>query len=200
VECPTVDEDPVFYLVMQTLGVYPVNNTEENNLIIQASGQIGNAVGSNFEETGKAPQGPQTKSYLFKWTAPKNAPIWKSISNTTNETEYCQRLTEIPDTSRTSTSVSTFDVYGNIIGILAVSVIVPIAVAVWYIWPRMRGGMFKSIIAFDESGNVLEPDRAALWKVFRPALLFTAVFAVGIAGIVMFANGFDDLFQLLVST
>jgi len=98
--CPTQEENPVFYLILQVLGI-----KSGGGLLVAAASLLVDSVNGVYLDTGKSPRGPPAELSYSRWEAARIAPLWSDISSNTTAEDYCDSLVEVTDFTKLSPDV-----------------------------------------------------------------------------------------------
>jgi len=190
VPCPTKEQDPVFYRVMQMIGVYPPDDDSENlqpNSILAAI--------ADFSAHSNDQSGPVTKLWFHEETPPINAPIWDGIPQNTIEEEYCSAFILVPDTGNQHVEYHTWNIKANMLGVLSMCILLPVGTSFFLLW-------FSNLqpnLMTDEGGDEIQPPNGGLKsQIYLLSFAFTVWYAIVIMGAAMFALSYDDIFYVLL--
>lgn len=184
VECPTREEDKLFDLVMQLMGV-----REARTDVLKYVQAVSNEVVKAFSETGNGPNGPVTKHYYEKWVKPKNSPFWNNEANTTTSEEYCNGLLSIPNITYAAIEPKDVKVADDVMALIAVvSVLTVLNFLVPLLALIIQGRSPYSPIRYFRDG-VLEPPKRNCFGTLQysiGALIYTIFFAIMFVAAMLF--------------
>jgi len=192
VDCPTAEENPVFQFAMEVMGVY--NSTRNGGLLKQLT-DITGEVGRIFSKTSVSPRGPVTKNFYATWLPPVTNTFYLKWPANTTETEFCEQIKTIPDTSRLPVEVKAIDSKGNISGMIALLVVLTLAnfLALLYIANIQRSG--QSLLHFDDSGVVQRPEWRKIKRIYAPAIFYSIAYGVTLTGGIFFVTNVAVIFE-----
>jgi hypothetical protein len=191
IDCPTEEENPVFYLVLQVLGI-----RGGGSLLTQAASLLVDSVERTYPNTGKSPRGPSAELSYVKWQNPKNAPLWSSIAKNTTAEEYCTSLTNVTDETRLSPVVEEVPLDDNVYSLIYYCVAVMMVTIIFYTVDECRRKPSPPL-CFNVNGELLEPSWRSILLPGRSAVLYSVFYVITIAGIVLFLSGYTALRNLL---
>jgi hypothetical protein len=173
-------------------GVYPPTSS-----LINSAADLSSVLVDLYSNAGSGPIGPVRKCWWNEWIPPENTLIWDKLESTTTGEEYCNRLTEIPDTSLLTLDGKQFALSPNVIGIIATCFAFTLIALVLYIWPHIRGTNNPFGLTFDTNGLIVDPRQTSMR--FQTFLLFMFFFVVAICGGILFGIGYKQLFDLILA-
>ena len=126
VDCPTEEENPVFYLLLQMIGT-----VEAKRPIVKAASYVLEFLDHLYQvNDATSPFGPAAKGFYQEATLfEETVPIWRRINETgVDPDDYCQYIRDkIPDTYRLPVDVEYLPFVENVIGV----VLMVIQTALW---------------------------------------------------------------------
>lgn len=193
IACPTKEEDPVFFIIMQIIGAYPPD--EDSGLL--ASSNLFQEIADYFTNTGVGPTGPITKHSFTEWTAALNAPLWNFLPWNTTQAEYCEQMfIIIPDTGRPPNALDNWNIRANLIGVVSMVIILPVGTSLCL--SRYIKIFSKPPLQInDENDAVQQPESGWKNQIFATVFGFAFWYLVTIMGAIIFVVSHDHIFILL---
>jgi hypothetical protein len=191
IDCPTEEENPVFHLILQVLGL-----EGGSSLLTKAASTLADSVDSVYPNTGKSPRGPPTELSYAEWKKATNAPVWSGIAKNTTAEEYCITLTDVTDVSRTAPSVKEVPIDDNVFYLIyfciAVMMINVIAYSVDQCMEKPNPPL-----CLDEKSVMRKPTQRSIAYLWRPAVLYAFFYIVTMIGMILFLSGYTGLRDLI---
>ena len=146
--CPSEEENPVFYLVLQMLKV-----EETDSALVNGASALISFLVDFFSNTNVAPHGPAVSTFYSRYEVRDNAPIWSKVVG--NEEEFCENLRDIPGTFRLPVDTDTVPLLANTMGVACMFVFTIFNIVFFVIKTRM--GPVRPVIEQVESGIYRKP-------------------------------------------
>jgi hypothetical protein len=192
IDCPTEEENPVFHLILQVLGL-----ESDGSLLTKAASLLVDSVNFVYPNTGKSPRGPSTELSYVQWEKPSNAPVWSSIAKNTKSEKYCIALIEnVTDVSKVAPSIKEVPLNQNVNGTICFCVIVMMVNIICYTVDVYRRKP-KPPLCFNEKGVLRKPTSRSIAYMWRPAVLYTIFYIATIIGMGVFLSGYTALQNLI---
>ncbi len=173
--CPSKEEDPIFYRLMQMIGVYPTDEEVEGLEL----GNILSAVVDSFVDTNLGQSGPITQLSFQEWTPHSlNAPIWDDVPQNTTEEDMCKTIILRRDPSAETVEYTRWNIKGNILGVISMCIILPVVTSLFLWWLskilKERPHLIKEV-----DGEMQPPKRRLKSQIYVLCCAFTLWYAVG---------------------
>jgi hypothetical protein len=190
IDCPTEEENPVFHLIMQVLGL-----RGGGSLLTLAASLLVDNVNSAYPNTGKSPRGPPTELSYVQWKNPHNAPVWSGIDKNTTAEDYCTTLTDVTDVSRTKPLKKEVPLDDNVYYLIYFCIAMMMVNIIFYTMEGC-GRKPKPPFCFDEKGELIQPTWRSIAYMWRPAVLYTVFYVATMVGMGLFLSGYTGLQEL----
>jgi hypothetical protein len=164
IDCPTEEENPVFHLILQVLGL-----ESDGSLLTQAASLLVDSVNIVYPNTGKSPRGPSTELSYVQWEKARNALVWNSIAKNTTAEDYCTTLTDVTDVSKVAPVVKKVPLNQNVNLTICFCVTVMFVNIICYTVDGYRRKP-KPLLWFDEKGVLSKPTWRSIAYMWRPAV------------------------------
>eukprot|EP00523_Entomoneis_sp_CCMP467_P015173 CAMPEP_0168770846 /NCGR_PEP_ID=MMETSP0725-20121227/3136_1 /TAXON_ID=265536 /ORGANISM="Amphiprora sp., Strain CCMP467" /LENGTH=807 /DNA_ID=CAMNT_0008820315 /DNA_START=203 /DNA_END=2627 /DNA_ORIENTATION=+ len=185
-ECPTEEENEVFYLYLQMSGVI-----EASRPLVAAATLIHEYLQSFFNK-GEfwIPFGPATSRYYNEHVFfDEQAPIYNQTNQNETGEAFCQRIIdEIPDTTRIAIDFEYLPFIQNVVGVVLLFVFLTILnIALLSCWNRRA---VKPTFETDSDGRFLRPTKYLRNELFVPFWYLCGAFVLTVLAGVGFFGGY----------